>query len=245
MNCREACALIDAGVAPGSQSPQRVQLGFHLAQCAACRAHAAAAQQRLLEAMLFGAVTPPAPAANASIALPPAPPVAAPLQEPTRNRTISPWSLLLIVGTLLAVALPLLAPKVQSALRVQENVQAMILPTLAPASTTVAAAALPATPTATRRPTALPAATATFVPTATLVPTPAPPAPGDAVTIALFGTDRRPGESGPARTDAIIVARIDPARSSRRIALAATRFVCVNSWLWRGPDQCCKRLWSQ
>lgn len=221
MNCRETRALIDAGVAPGSQSPQRVQLGFHLAQCAACRAHAAAAQQRLLEAMLSGAIISPAPVAPAMIILPSVPrpaPVAAPLRNPAHDRAMSPWSLLLIVGTLLAVALPLLAPKVQSALRIQENVQTMIVPTHAPTPpSTVAAAALSAPPTARSQPTALPTATATLAPTATLVPTPAPPAPGDAVTIALFGTDRRPGESGPARTDAIIVARIDPV--SHRVAL--------------------------
>jgi LCP family protein required for cell wall assembly len=61
-------------------------------------------------------------------------------------------------------------------------------------------------------------------PTPPLVPLPtlsgdpqrAPP-PGTAINVLLLGIDRRPGETFPARTDAIIVARIEPER--RRIAL--------------------------
>lgn len=46
---------------------------------------------------------------------------------------------------------------------------------------------------------------------------PIAPAPGDAVTVLIMGVDRRPSERGPARADAIIVARLDPAR--KRVAL--------------------------
>jgi LCP family protein required for cell wall assembly len=44
-----------------------------------------------------------------------------------------------------------------------------------------------------------------------------PPGAGQALTLLLLGIDRRPDETGPARSDAIIVARIDPER--RRVAL--------------------------
>lgn len=50
------------------------------------------------------------------------------------------------------------------------------------------------------------------------LPTPVPtPMAGSAATILLLGSDRRPGEREPSRTDAIIVARIEPER--RRVAL--------------------------
>jgi LCP family protein required for cell wall assembly len=45
---------------------------------------------------------------------------------------------------------------------------------------------------------------------------PAPPA-GAAITVLLLGVDQRPDESGPSRSDAIMIARLDPARG--RIAL--------------------------
>jgi LCP family protein required for cell wall assembly len=44
-----------------------------------------------------------------------------------------------------------------------------------------------------------------------------PPAAGQAMTVLLLGIDRRPGETEPARSDTVIVARIDPER--RRVAL--------------------------
>jgi LCP family protein required for cell wall assembly len=40
----------------------------------------------------------------------------------------------------------------------------------------------------------------------------AAPAAGQPITVLLLGIDRRPGETGPARSDAITVLRIDPAR---------------------------------
>lgn len=102
-----------------------------------------------------------------------------------------------------------LAGPLLSLLRVRQNVQAMVVPTeAATLSPTFTPSPLP---TATVTPSPLPTATPTLEPTATLVPTPAPPDPGGAVTIALLGSDRRPGEGGAARSDAIIVLRLDPA----------------------------------
>jgi len=45
----------------------------------------------------------------------------------------------------------------------------------------------------------------------------APPAASQPVTLLLLGVDRRPGETGPARSDALIVLRIDPVRE--RVAM--------------------------
>jgi LCP family protein required for cell wall assembly len=54
-------------------------------------------------------------------------------------------------------------------------------------------------------------------PTIDPLPLAHPPVAGQAITVLLLGIDRRPGESGPARADAIVVARADPER--RRVAL--------------------------
>lgn len=54
------------------------------------------------------------------------------------------------------------------------------------------------------------------LPTLSNIPQRAPP-PGTAINVLLLGIDRRPGETFPARADAIIVARIEPER--RRVAL--------------------------
>jgi LCP family protein required for cell wall assembly len=43
------------------------------------------------------------------------------------------------------------------------------------------------------------------------------PSAGDAITVLLLGIDRRPDEIGPARSDTVIVVRVDPARG--RVAL--------------------------
>lgn len=111
--------------------------------------------------------------------------------------------------------------------------QASATPSIAPSDTPVPATPtrLPtpqpsATPLPSATPTALPP---TAVPSATPIPlapvqlppdsdagtvqrlSPAPPA-GDAVTVLLLGSDRRPDEGEAARTDAIMIARIEPAR---------------------------------
>lgn len=118
---------------------------------------------------------------------------------------------LLIGGTslllLLAIGMLLLRP-LQALLNIRQNVQAMVVPTETLAPT--APLAPSPLPTATTTPSPLPTATPTLEPTATLVPTATPPDPGGEVTIALLGSDRRPGEGGAARSDAIIVLRIDP-----------------------------------
>lgn len=73
--------------------------------------------------------------------------------------------------------------------------------------------AAPALPPAnpTEPPTAVVSSTATVLPTPE--PTPEPtPAPADAVTVLLLGVDARPAEGQLARSDTVMVARLDPAR---------------------------------
>lgn len=132
-----------------------------------------------------------------------------------------------LLGVLALAAIIILIGLALSLFRIDQNVQAMIVtpPPLSStaASASTAPAAVPiapaptATPTVTRtpQPTAVPSPTITPSPTAT--PTPTPPPAGEAITVLLLGSDRRPGEPEPSRTDAIIVARIDPQR--QRVAL--------------------------
>lgn len=67
-------------------------------------------------------------------------------------------------------------------------------------------------------PTAPQSGAVALIPTlASITATPVVPLAGAPVNILLLGSDRRPGEEGPSRTDTIIVARIDPDR--KRVAL--------------------------
>lgn len=60
--------------------------------------------------------------------------------------------------------------------------------------------------------------TVAIIPTlASITATPVVPLAGAPVNILLLGSDRRPGEQGPSRTDTVIVARVDPER--KRVAL--------------------------
>jgi LCP family protein required for cell wall assembly len=61
------------------------------------------------------------------------------------------------------------------------------------------------------------AAPPTPVPPTALIPTPTAAVPDTAITVLLLGSDRRPGERGMSRTDAVMLAHIDPARE--RVAL--------------------------
>jgi LCP family protein required for cell wall assembly len=129
-----------------------------------------------------------------------------------------------------------------SIFKIHRNVQAMIVPTAAaeirqpsavPIPTIVPAPTTPIEPTLapTTPPTAtLPRPSPTPIPTmppSTATPVPLPPPAGDAVTVLLLGTDERPGETGPSRTDAIIIARIDP-RAGRVALLSLPRDLWVD-----------------
>ncbi|HEU4323734.1 MAG TPA: LCP family protein [Roseiflexaceae bacterium] len=212
MDCREARRLLDSGVTPGSQSPERAALGFHLAGCEACRRYRADREAHLLELLL---------ARPAATSVQPSEP------SPTAGRrerlaqtlwvagmaVLGMLALIILVGTALAA---------RSLFAIHNNVQAMIVPTTVPAT------ALP-TPTATELPDVTPTIALLVTPTSVATPTPKPtatpratatprpPAAGDPVTVLLLGSDRRPDEREPARTDAVMLMRIDPQR--QRIAL--------------------------
>jgi LCP family protein required for cell wall assembly len=228
MNCAEARRLLDQGVRPGSTTPERAQLGFHLAGCAACRAYHASQQDDLLAALLAQAQ--PEPAAAALPEDPPPQPAAAPPrhQAGAAIGRMLWYAGLGLLATIVLVAVFIIGGAALSLFNIHRNVQAMIVPTsaaVAEATASQPAAGLPATapaatarPTPTLRPSATPRPSPTPLPTAVpATPTAAPPPAGGPVTVLLLGSDRRPGEGDPPRTDAIIVARIDPDR--HRVAL--------------------------
>ena len=244
LDCHAARRLLDQGVTPGSRSPERTSLGFHVARCADCQAYRAALQDQLLAAML-GQSLPEADAASGSAAASHASvsspvPVAAGTQisrTPRRLRAsdILWYGSLALLAVIGVVVLVVVGAQVRSMLTIHRNLQAIIVTatpvdnpnavvsaaervTDAIAAATAAPTVMPATPTRTATPTATPTPTSTPTPTPVPpTPTPAPPPAGDAVNVLLLGTDRRPGESDPSRTDAIIVVRIDPVR--QRIAI--------------------------
>lgn len=222
MNCSEARRLLSQGVTPGSAGVDRAALGFHLAGCPACRDYRAALHDRLLADLL---------ALEAHEAPPAPPPVVEAAPVPSRRRvSLSPRRLLWFggLGLLGAIALGVVIVIGWAALSIfytHRNVQAMIVPAFT-AGSVPTAPPTPA-PTASPQPRAtptLPLPTAAPAPSPTAAPTvppatatPSPPPPGEPVNILLLGSDHRPGEDGAARTDAIIVARIDP--QLQRVAL--------------------------
>ncbi|MBP1465761.1 LCP family protein [Candidatus Chloroploca sp. M-50] len=78
MECREAQSLIDAGVRPGSTNQQRKQLGFHIAQCAECRAYLA----RITPLARSRVLIPPAPTTLGTSVAQREAPTARPLEKP-------------------------------------------------------------------------------------------------------------------------------------------------------------------
>lgn len=218
MNCDEARRLLDSGMFPGSQTPDRARLGFHLAHCGACQAYRVRLSEQHLAAMLS---QPAAAGSTAGVAVPRVHHAAAPVASaPSKKPVWLPWQLWAAAGLLVAV-LVLAFPLLVSLLHTHENLQSIVVTPTAvqQAAALITSTRMPTEPpaTATSTPSPLPSATPTFAPTATLTPTAAPPDPGGAVTIALLGSDRRPGERGSARSDALIVMRVDPVR--QRVAL--------------------------
>lgn len=222
MDCREARRLLDAGITPGSHNPERATLGFHLSGCAACRAYRAEREALLLEQLLNA---PSAPAPRPAQTAPPVRP-----HSPTRREQIARGLWLAgigVLGTLILVVAIVVGSAVRSLFVIHDNVQAMIVPTIAPSPTapaptsdsltTPAALALLVTPTPLVTPTRTPTPTPRVTPTPRPTATPTPPPAGGPVTVLLLGSDRRPGERDPARTDAVMIMRVDPER--RRIAL--------------------------
>ncbi|MDQ2999159.1 MAG: LCP family protein [Chloroflexota bacterium] len=235
MNCPAARHRLEQGMRPGSSPPERAALGFHLAGCADCRDYRTNLDDQLLNSLLAAAET--MPLATATV------PIEATTTTDTATRrswraslSQALWygSLGLLAAFLLAVVIVVVGAAL-SIFNIRRNVQAMIVPTTAaqaghpagvPAVNAAPAATMPLEPTLALVPTQLPPTATLIQPSATSIPTlpPATPTPfappaGDPITVLLLGSDARPGETDPARTDAIIIARIDP--RSGRVALAS------------------------
>ncbi len=243
MECSEARSLIDRGISPGPRTPLSTQLGFHLAHCAACRAYREQ-QQHLLANLLL---TPQASLAPAPAAVPaPVPPkprnllwiaslvlllalpsaallwglgiwwrteqnltalIITPASVPSRA-TSEPQR----AGGIIGPIPPLLS--VQATPTATTLPVASLQPTRTPATTVPS---VTVTPVLRLSPSPWPTLQASLPSPTPLPPTAEPPPSGEATTILLLGSDRRPGETGIPRTDSIMVLRVDP--QQQRIAL--------------------------
>jgi polyisoprenyl-teichoic acid--peptidoglycan teichoic acid transferase len=232
MNCSVARSLLEQGMRPGSSPPERAALGFHIASCADCRAYRADLDHQLLNSLLTAEQIPTLPAIPALIE--PAVESTVPIRTWRASLSQALWygSLALLGAFLLAIVI-IIGGAALSIFHIHQNVQAMIVPTAGatPSQATAMASQQPVLtatvlleptlmPTPTQLPptATLPQPSVTPIPTA-LPPTPMPVAPpaGGPITLLLLGSDERPGETAPSRTDAVIIARIDP--HSGRVAL--------------------------
>lgn len=233
ISCREARQRLDNGIEPGAASIEQTTLGFHLASCPACRAYRHALNQALLIRLLEQPARPipqPRPPRSAQ-------------RQPYRTLAfalLALCSLLLVTfvakvgyaawslrsnvqAYIIATATPSDSHALVTVARVPTQVvaapnpaltqkQAQLLPSVQPQQSDglLLPTLVPIMPTA--------AAQAGLIPTLGLVtPTMLAPMNGDAITVLVLGSDLRPGETGPARTDTIMLARIDPGR--QRVAL--------------------------
>ncbi len=241
MNCPAARRLLEQGVRPSSSPPERATLGFHLAGCADCRAYRTQMDSQLLSSLLAAYEIRPQPAAPAPI-------------KPATNGTAAScnWRALLsqalwygglgLLASLLLAVVIVVVGAALSIFNIHQNVQAMVVPTagaeisypaVAPAVNAAPAATVPIEPTLALAPTQPPPTATQPQPSVTPIPTllpatPTAPAPSDGgpVTVLLLGSDERPGETDPSRTDAIIIARIDP-RNGRVALLSLPRDLWV------------------
>jgi LCP family protein required for cell wall assembly len=231
MTCDEARHLLKQGIIPGSTRGRNPELGFHLAGCDACRTYREHLDQRLLSQLItVSTPVPPQQPAAPKAAVPPKeaqptppPPATAPRAMPLPVAA-SPhrWPSIvvfgfgtLILGLLLLgwyIGLPLYRAYNRDMRR--WTVAAAPVSNLLPDLSAAAATATPS-PTATQRPSETPLPTATSTPTSTptITPTPTPALPvAQPMTILLLGLDARPGEGTRARSDALMLVRIDPQR---------------------------------
>lgn len=207
MECQDVRRQLAAGIRPAVRPPERAQLGFHIANCADCFALLEVfkvEEQRQLLASLLAEPVVATPSANIA-------------QAKSGKRR---WPLA-VVGMLLVLGLgggwwwwstPAQVVGVQAE------------PSPSPQSVAAGGLGEPNSvpviqPSATLAATALPQATATIQASATAKPssTPRPtatPQPLEQMTIAILGLDRRPGETEPARADALLILHLNPSSQS-------------------------------
>jgi len=190
-DCQYIRTLIRDNQAPPGSFQARI-VAAHLAQCSDCRALLGTSNDDMLQALL----TQPDGAHDPLLA-----DLLAQKRRPRRPRPPWTWMQYLIACTIAACIGFFVADLISSlwyAQRIYTNLGLMVV----------------ATPTTTPLP-----ATSTPIPaTATPIATPSPVVIElPALTVLLLGSDRRPQETSPARTDAIMVLRFDP--QQQRIAL--------------------------
>lgn len=237
MECSEARRLLDHGVGPGSRNPIRAQLGFHLSGCAACRLYQKQVHQTVLaDLLLFDAPTQE-----------PARPLYPKQPKPVRMKQIALAAMSVLGVLLLVLAVRVTSAAFSIRQNVQAYIVPtaaleQLVPTVAQQPTVSVPVASPA-PAGTAEPqadepkpqqqvstqpdsptripivpTATGAAPIAIIPTlSSVTATPRIPAAGAPVTILLLGSDGRPGEEGPTRTDTVIILRVDP--GMRRVAM--------------------------
>lgn len=246
MTCSEARLLLDQGIIPGTTRGRNPQLGFHLATCTECRAYRDRLDQRLLTQLV---VAPAVASAQSQHTPGTVAPVTRPkvVSPPQARTTITSNPLpgkparrgvsFLLAGLASLVLLVLFAgwyiglPLYRASRDIKGwGVAAAPASSRLPIAITSATATPTATaqPTATQRPseTPLPTATATTTPTITPTPTPVLPA-AQPMTVLLLGLDARPGEGMRARSDALMLVRIDPERGDVGV-LSMPRDLWVN-----------------
>lgn len=236
MTCDEARRLLKQGIIPGSTRGRNPELGFHLAGCAACRTYREQLDQRLLSQLITVPGPPPSPPQQPAVpkaALPhsPARPTAQsttptatassvsppPVATPPRRRfSIAVFGFGTLTLGLLFIGWYIGLPLYRAYNRDMRRWTVAAAPASNPlpylSATTATATPLP---TATQRPSQTPLPTATNTPTTTptITPTPTPALPSaQPMTVLLLGLDARPGEGMRARSDALMLARIDPQR---------------------------------
>lgn len=210
-------------------------LGFHLAGCPACRAYRDALQQALLIRLLE---QPHTAAAQPRLKAPTP-------QRP--QRTLATWLGLGLVLLILSFVGRISYAAWSLRSNVQAYIietPAQPLPTAPPSSDTqpempynpaqaiipqkeaqiAVATPIPQQSSISQQPSLVPIVPTSVAYSGNLIPTLGPAVPtlplaagGDAVTVLILGSDRRPGETSPSRTDTIMLANIDPLR--QRIAL--------------------------
>ncbi len=217
MECQDVRRQLAAGIRPAVRPPERAQLGFHIANCADCYALLEVLkveeQRQLLATLLAEPVVASQTAASTAA-------------KSTRRR----WPVA-IVGMLLLLMLgsgwwwwstpaqvvgvqaePSSTPQLVIAGGVAEPSQ---MPVIQPSATlqATAIATLQATPTP--RPTSTPRPSAT-------------PRPLAQMTIAILGLDRRPGETEPARADALLILHLNPnSQSAALVSLPRDLWVAL------------------
>lgn len=246
MTCTEARLLLDQGIIPGSSRGRNPQLGFHLATCAECRAYRDRLDQRLLTQLVVAPAVASAPPQPTNVTPPVtrptiAPPLqahsttpSAPAKRPARRGAslllaglASLLLLLLFVGWY--IGLPLYrASRDIKGWGVAAAPASSSLPLVIASATATTSPTATEQPTATQRPSETPQPTATATTTPTITPTPTPVLPAaQPITVLLLGLDARPGEGMRARSDALMLVRVDPQRGDVGV-LSMPRDLWVN-----------------